>query len=64
MTAAEKKAFALVIEFFGGDATKARIWFSTPNPLLGNVAPADMILMGRAKKLLKFIEARLAENRR
>ena len=46
----------LVAEVFGGDAAKTALWFKTPNYLLGEVAPRDMIRMGRYKRLLKFIQ--------
>lgn len=45
----------LVAEFFDGDREKTALWFSLPNPLLGNVAPRDMIRYGRYNKLLKFV---------
>lgn len=52
-----------VAGFFKGDADKTALWFMTPNPLLGNIPPRDMIRFGRSKKLLKFILEALAENR-
>jgi len=55
--------FNLVAGFFNGDAEKTHQWFSTLNPLLGNVAPRDMIRFGRYKKLLKYVMNALAENR-
>jgi len=45
----------LVAEFFEGDPEKTSLWFSTPNPMLGDVSPRDMLRFGRYKKLLKFI---------
>ena len=54
----------LVAEYFNGDATKTALWFTTPNPLLGNISPRDMIRFGRYKKLFKFIFNALAENKR
>ena len=54
----------LVAEYFKGDGTKTALWFTTPNPLLGNVSPRDMIRVGRYKKLFKFIFNALAENKR
>ncbi len=44
----------LVYGFFGSEV-KTALWFKTPNPLLGNVAPRDMIRLGRYKKLLSFV---------
>ena len=57
-------ALNLVAEHFKGDATKTALWFTTPNPLLGNVTPRDMIRFGRYNKLFKFIFNALAENKR
>ena len=45
----------LVAEHFR-DIEKTALWFKTPNPLLGNVSPGDMIRFGRYKKLLQFIQ--------
>jgi len=42
---------------------KTLLWFQVSNPMLGNISPRDMIRAGRFKKLLKFIETALAENR-
>lgn len=56
-------ALNLVAEHFKGDANKTILWFTTPNPLLGNIAPRDMIRFGRYKKLFKFIYTALAENK-
>ncbi|SMC62024.1 hypothetical protein [Polynucleobacter kasalickyi] len=53
---------ALVHSFFN-DQTKTMLWFKVPNPLLGDVAPRDMIKVGRYKKLLKFIQTALEEGR-
>jgi uncharacterized protein (DUF2384 family) len=52
----------LVAEHFQGDARKTAVWFAMPNPLLGNVAPRNMIRVGRYKKLLKFIVNARLEN--
>jgi hypothetical protein len=56
------RAISMVREFFDGDHEKALLWMDIPNPLLGNVAPGDMIRMGRGKKLLKFIKETIEEN--
>lgn len=45
----------LVAEFFAGDQEKTALWFGTPNPMLGDLSPRDMLRFGRYKKLLKFI---------
>jgi hypothetical protein len=51
-------ALNLVAEFFK-DQDKTILWFTIPNPLLGDIAPRDMIRVGRFKKLLKFIQTAL-----
>lgn len=56
--------FNLVAQFFEGDAVKTALWFKTPNPILGNISPRDMIRFGRYQKLLKFIINALSENQR
>jgi len=56
-------ALNLVADFFQ-DQKKAIIWFSMPNPLLGEMSPRDMIRVGRFKKLLRFIQSALDENQR
>ena len=54
----------LVFEHFD-DQAKTALWFKTPNPLLGNVSPRDMIRYGRYHKLLRFVtEALQAGSRR
>ncbi len=44
-----------VARVFGGDVNKTVVWFKARNPLLGDVAPRDMIRLGRYEKLRKFI---------
>ena len=51
----------LVAQFFR-DEQKTVLWFKTPNPLLGDIAPRDMIRIGRFKKLRQFILQALSEN--
>jgi hypothetical protein len=46
---------SLVAEYFEGDKKKTALWFKTPNPMLGDVTPRDMIRLGRYKKLIKFV---------
>lgn len=38
------------------DEKKTILWFQTPNPMLGDISPRDMIRAGRFRKLLKFIQ--------
>lgn len=54
----------LVAEHFQGDAERTALWFTMPNPLLGNFSPRDMVRLGRYRKLFKFVITALAENRR
>ena len=54
----------LVAEHFHGEVKKPALWFTTLNPLLGNVTPRDMIRFGRYKKLFKFVVTAIAENKR
>jgi hypothetical protein len=53
----------LVMEFFHS-GEKTQLWFLTPNPQLGSIAPIDMIKMGRERKLLNFVQTALEENKR
>lgn len=54
-------ALNLVAQFFG-DEQKTTLWFKTPNPLLGDIAPRDMIKIGRFKKLRQFILQALSDS--
>lgn len=45
----------LVAEHFDGDVDKTALWFRTPNPMLGEISPREMIRLGRYKKLLSFV---------
>lgn len=55
---------ALVAEYLDGDPERTALWFRTPNPMLGDVSPRDMIRLGRSKRLLKFVLEALAANER
>ena len=46
------------------DVDRTMLWFQTPNPSLGGMTPRDMIKVGRFKKLLRFIQTALDENKR
>ena len=52
-----------ITSVFDGDANKSALWFRTPNPMLGEIAPRDMLRMGRYKRLVKFINESLKEPR-
>lgn len=56
-------AINLVAGYFN-DVDKAILWFQVSNPLLGNMSPRDMIRVGRFKRLLKFIQTALDENKK
>ena len=53
---------ALVAEYFEGDVAKTALWFRTRNPMLGDIAPRDMIRFGRYAKLRQFVMDALSEN--
>ena len=50
----------LVFQFFNDDV-KTKLWFQTPNPMLGNVSPRDMIRLGRYNKLMRFVTQAMEE---
>ena len=56
-------AIALVSEYFN-DFDRTILWFGVQNPMLGGISPRDMIRVGRFKKLIKFIQTALGENKR
>lgn len=43
-------------------ARKASIWWITPIPLLADMIPAQMMVIGRARKLYQFVKQQHAEN--
>jgi hypothetical protein len=52
----------LVYQFFQDDV-KTKLWLQTPNPMLGNVSPRDMLRFGRYAKLLRFVNQAMEEGR-
>lgn len=61
------KEWAVVLELvaqYFKDQQKTVLWFKLSNPLLGNIAPRDMLRFGRFKKLHRFILNALNENQR
>ena len=50
----------MLFEFFKDDM-KVSYWMNTKNPLLGNVSPMHMIIIGRAERLKRFIKGQLGE---
>jgi uncharacterized protein (DUF2384 family) len=54
---------AEVLKFFQ-DEKKTAMWMCTPNPLLGHIAPSDLIALGKFEKVMKFIkQAQLANQK-
>lgn len=56
-----KQLADLLIPYFG-DRDKFESWMMSDNPMLGNVAPIDMLFLGRFEKLLKFVKAALEDD--
>ncbi|NYF34832.1 hypothetical protein [Stenotrophomonas sp. JAI102] len=52
----------MVADIFAGDAAKTALWFRTKNPLLGDIAPRDMIRLGRHDRLRRFIVTAIQED--
>jgi hypothetical protein len=51
----------LVAQFFEGNLAKTGVWFATTNPMLGDIAPQQMIRSGRHARLRRFVMAALAD---
>jgi uncharacterized protein (DUF2384 family) len=51
----------LVAQVFEGNAIRTALWFKTPNPLLGDVSPREMIRTGRQDRLRRVVWDALAE---
>lgn len=51
-----------VAKVFDGDKAKTALWFQTPNPLLGEIAPVELIRMDKFDNLRKFIQSAVAPN--
>jgi hypothetical protein len=51
----------LVAQFFDGNLAKTTVWFATPNPMLGDVAPQKMIRSGQYARLRRFVMEALAD---
>lgn len=47
---------ALVLKAFDGDRDKTNLWYESPNPLLGNISPMQMLEFGRGEKLLQLVK--------
>ena len=51
----------MVAQHFAGDPKKTALWFKTKNPMLGDIAPRDMIRFGRYDKLRRFVIGALVD---
>ncbi len=56
-----KEIITLVNRFFNNEE-KAKLWYNTENPLLGNISPSTMVKIGRIEKLKLFINHALEGN--
>lgn len=56
------ESIKLVQGFFVADPAKVSLWFTIPNPLLGNCKPIDLFFRGRGHKVLDFIKTSIDEN--
>ena len=55
-------AMNLVGQFFEGQVDRTSLWFTTSNPLLGDISPRDMLRLGRFQRLYEFIVDALSDN--
>ena len=55
--------FQGVVDYFEGDKKAVGHWFCSRNQLLGDERPVVMVLMGRKKKLTKFVNNALKGTR-
>ena len=55
-------AFSRLVEYFDYNYEKILHWFYTPNFSLGGGSAYQMILDGRTRKLITFINSQLDEN--
>ena len=54
----------LLLKFFNGDGRKVGRWYTTRNPLLGDLTPMTFVKQGREDKLMNWVRQQLAENER
>lgn len=52
-----------LVQSFFNDFDKTKTWLNTPNPHLGQIEPAALMLRARSKKVLTFIKTSLEENK-
>lgn len=53
----------MVAEHFEGDREKTALWFTSRNPMLGDISPRDMIRFGRYERLRRFVLNALSDER-
>ena len=53
----------MLSDFLDHSKNKVETWLRTPNPLLGNVIPFDMIKSGQAKKLFNLVKSFIDESK-
>lgn len=49
--------YALVVELFDGDHSRARLWLQTPNSSLNNHSPIELVTTGDMTRLQCFVRA-------
>ena len=59
-----KESTGLVLKFFKGDWEKTFLWFTTPNPLFGEVSPWYFGEFKGEERMTKIIKRLLGENKR
>lgn len=53
-----KKIKEMIKPFFEYDTeNKVNWWIETPNPNFGNISPIYLIMIGKANKVIQFIES-------
>lgn len=60
-TSEYKKLQKLLVPFLGSDE-RFEAWMLSENPMLGMVAPIDMLFLGRGEKLLKLVKQLIDDN--
>ena len=52
----------LLDQFFKSDENKIELWLNTRNPMLADYKPIELILAGRERRVLQFIQNAKFEN--
>lgn len=53
----------MVASLFAGDLNKTAAWLRAINPMLGDIAPRDMIRLGKYEQLHQFVTAAIGARR-